>query len=114
MEEIENCCYSYHIMRIKPKIKNIYQSLYISLCFKNSFVHNQVCKKGVGDIRCVVSKKDVEELIIYLPIFEEQMSIVKIISSQDQKIEALEKEVALWEQKKKSLMQLLLTGIVRV
>ncbi|MBQ7256733.1 MAG: restriction endonuclease subunit S [Abditibacteriota bacterium] len=51
---------------------------------------------------------------ILIPSLDEQESIVNILSSQDNKIELLEKELEEWKTKKKSLMQLLLTGIVRV
>lgn len=45
---------------------------------------------------------------------EEQRKIADIISASDEVIEKMEKELQQWKQKKKSLMQLLLTGIVRV
>ncbi|MBO7327177.1 MAG: restriction endonuclease subunit S, partial [Lentisphaeria bacterium] len=43
-----------------------------------------------------------------------QKNIADILSAADKEIDLLEQELAQQEQKKKSLMQLLLTGIVRV
>lgn len=48
------------------------------------------------------------------PSLQEQQAIVDILSAADKEIDLLEQELAQQEQKKKSLMQLLLTGIVRV
>ena len=44
----------------------------------------------------------------------EQTAIVNIFSTADKEIELLQKELEEEKQKKKALMQLLLTGIVRV
>lgn len=48
------------------------------------------------------------------PSKEEQHAISNLLSVVDDKIWLLEQELAQWKQKKKALMQLLLTGIVRV
>ena len=47
---------------------------------------------------------------VLLPSIEEQTAIAKILSTQDKEIELLEKELDLQKQKKKALMQLLLSG----
>ena len=51
---------------------------------------------------------------INLPPLDEQKSIAEILSTQDKEIELLQKQLEEEKQKKKALMQLLLTGIVRV
>ncbi len=48
------------------------------------------------------------------PSLQEQQAIADILSAADKEIDLLEQELAQQEQKKKSLMQLLLTGTVRV
>lgn len=56
-----------------------------------------------------------KKLSIYAPIDKnEQTAIAEILTHQDKEIELLEKELELQKQKKKALMQLLLTGKVRV
>ena len=51
---------------------------------------------------------------IDVPSFEEQQAIANIMLSLEKEIELLQKDLDQEKQKKKSLMQLLLTGIVRV
>lgn len=51
---------------------------------------------------------------VSLPSIKEQKAIAKIIATADQELELLQKDLELEKQKKKALMQLLLSGIVRV
>lgn len=51
---------------------------------------------------------------IKFPPLEEQIAIANILSTQDKEIELLQQDLEQEKQKKKVLMQLLLTGIVRV
>jgi len=51
---------------------------------------------------------------IVLPPYDEQLEIAKILTTADKEINLLYKDVEQEKQKKKALMQLLLTGIVRV
>ena len=62
-----------------------------------------------------ISPTDILEFNIKVPVDnKEQQAIVEILSAADQEIDLLEQELTEQEKKKKSLMQLLLTGIVRV
>ena len=54
------------------------------------------------------------KLKINYPCMQEQVAIVKILLAADKEIELLQKDIEQEKLKKKSLMQLLLTGIVRV
>lgn len=58
--------------------------------------------------------EDFLSVTIAVPSFEEQQEIAKIMLSLEKEIELLQKELDQEKQKKKALMQLLLTGIVRV
>ena len=49
-----------------------------------------------------------------MPEIEEQKEIAKILSTADHEIDLLQKSIEAEKQKKKALMQLLLTGKVRV
>lgn len=51
---------------------------------------------------------------ISFPEYKEQQKVAKILRCKDEEIDLLEEEISYWRQKKKALMQLLLTGIVRV
>ena len=52
--------------------------------------------------------------LIPYPLIEEQTAIAKVLSTADHEIELLRQDIEQEKQKKKALMQLLLTGIVRV
>ncbi len=62
-----------------------------------------------------LTPQEIENLKVNIPDnLKEQQAIADILSAADKEIDLLEQELAQQEQKKKSLMQLLLTGIVRV
>lgn len=54
------------------------------------------------------------KLEVPFPSYEEQIRISNIIRCNDKKLQALAEEVECWKEKKKALMQVLLTGTVRV
>lgn len=61
-----------------------------------------------------ISGKDIEILSINLPPLQEQEAIADILSTADKEIELLRELLEAKKNEKKGLMQLLLTGIVRV
>ena len=70
---------------------------------------------GKGNSIVHIHLPEIKSLKISLPpTIEEQKAIADILSAADKEIDLLEQELVQQEQKKKSLMQLLLTGIVRV
>ena len=72
-------------------------------------------KLASGSTFLEVSKKDVENTKIFIPKdVKEQKAIGSIIGNLDKAIELLEEETKELKQQKKGLMQLLLTGKVRV
>ena len=52
--------------------------------------------------------------VLYPKDKKEQTAIVEVLSTADHEIDLLQKDIEQEKQKKKALMQLLLTGIVRV
>ena len=54
------------------------------------------------------------KLTIDVPRLEEQNAISNVISAMDKELSLIEQDIEQEKQKKKALMQLLLTGIVRV
>ncbi len=61
-----------------------------------------------------LSKVAIKNTQIFLPPLPEQTAIAEILSTVDREIELLQQSIEAEKLKKKSLMQLLLTGIVRV
>ncbi|MCM1271204.1 MAG: restriction endonuclease subunit S [Ruminococcus flavefaciens] len=79
---------------------------------KANFIYKSYAKKAIN--QCSISASEIEKIKFSLPSFPEQNAIAEILSQQDKEIELLDKELELHKQKKKALMQLLLTGKVRV
>ena len=83
--------------------------------FTKSHLFTQQMKSFLsGSVRNSLSFNDICNMYIVLPSIEEQVAIVDVLSKEDKEIELLEKEIEKEKEKKKALMQLLLTGIVRV
>ncbi|MBU9710884.1 restriction endonuclease subunit S [Bacillus tamaricis] len=72
-------------------------------------------KLASGSTFLEISKRDVENTKVFIPQdINEQVAISSIIGNMDNAIELLEEETRALRQQKKGLMQLLLTGKVRV
>lgn len=71
-------------------------------------------KKGSGSTVKGITLSVLKKLKIYYPNLEAQQKIVDFLSNVDKEIELLTKEVNQLKKQKKGLMQLLLTGKVRV
>lgn len=72
-----------------------------------------VANYGARHDRISISDGDFFDMPIPLPTKEEQNYIAKVLSAADREIELLQQDIEQEKQKKKALMQLLLTGIVR-
>lgn len=77
---------------------------------------NAVRKYEEGTVyeRMAVKPEDFLKFEIMLPSIEEQKAISQVLSLYDAEIDLLKKDLDQEKQKKKALMQLMLTGIVRV
>ncbi len=73
-----------------------------------------VANYGARHDRISISDDDFFDMPIPLPTKEEQNYISKVLSTADREIELLQQDIEQEKRKKKALMQLLLTGIVRV
>lgn len=68
-----------------------------------------------GSTRTRISRKELLSLPVPLPAGgDEQRTRVELLEAQDQIVNLLEDELAQWGKKRRALMQLLLTGLVRV
>lgn len=92
----------------KPELYN--EFLYYAI----DTVLPELLKKAAGNTFKEISKSDVAKTVINIPCIEEQKAIAVCLMNFDREIELLEQELEAWQQKKKALMQLLLTGLVRV
>lgn len=109
----------------------IMSPLYTAFCISSTEVSTKFLKyyfqsscwyryiKGVANYgarhdRISISDGDFFNMPIALPLKEEQIAIAEVLATADHEIDLLQKDIEQEKQKKKALMQLLLTGIVRV
>ena len=87
---------------------------YAAHYFRGEVFRIALNKISQGITRFNLSKNGLSKMSLTLPPIEEQLAIAQILSTVDKEIEFLKKGIEQEKLKKKSLMQLLLTGIVRV
>jgi type I restriction enzyme S subunit len=83
-------------------------------CFQSSFVKNQMNFLANGMKVFGLSKNSFAKIRIVYPEIKEQKAIANILFLADNEIDLLSKELEEWRIAKKALMQVLLTGIVRI
>ena len=95
--------------------KNVCREYLANYLMRWDFI-NAVRKYEEGTVyeRMAVKPEDFLKFEIFLPQLEEQTAIAEVLSAADREIELLRQDIEQEKQKKKALMQLLLTGIVRI
>lgn len=89
-------------------------SKYVFYTMFSESISRQIKKILVGTNYPAINAEDVKNLLIPLPPLSEQIAIADILFTADKEIALLKKELEETKLQKKALMQLLLTGIVRV
>ena len=102
----------YITFEVSPKVNREFLAHYL---MRWDFI-NAVRKYEEGTVyeRMAVKPSDFLKFEFLCPEIAEQTAIAEILSTADREIELLEQSIKAEKQKKKALMQLLLTGIVRV
>ncbi len=99
------------IMRFKEQLQ---AELFLQYATTQEYF-NKLQSLAGGSTRTRISRKELEKLKVKLPKEDKRARLINdFFKQQDRILITLEKELEQWQQKKKSLMQLLLTGIVRV
>ncbi len=96
-----------------PEIDRIFLKYYFQSSCWYKYVKG-VANYGARHDRISISDEDFFEIPIPLPTKDEQTAIAQVLSTADREISLLRQDIEQEKQKKKALMQLLLTGIVRV
>lgn len=78
------------------------------------YLYYLLCSKNIPNDGYCRHLKYLKEFTYLIPNRDEQSRVVTIMSSMDREIELISADLEMEKQKKKALMQLLLTGIVRV
>ena len=114
MQDIQDACYSYHILRLRPYDKlDLNYSAYM---LKTADFEQQIrfLSEGSGK-RYVISLKNFREIRIRIPSdIREQEAIGLRIATMDNEISSLEAELQKYKFLKQGMMQKLLTGQIRL
>ena len=102
-EDLENCVYSYHLMRFRPIID--IDILYSHYFCNITSVLNQLSKLATGSTRFTISVKSFSSIIVNLPCIDEQKKIANYLSNIDYKIESVTKQISQTQTYKKGLLQ---------
>ena len=105
----KTCCTSQAILGITPQKELVNEYLYYVLVNENVRLKSFSQASSQPNI----NKKIVEDVLIKLPSLSEQKAIVEILSTADREIDLIQKFIEAEKQKKKALMQLLITGKAR-
>ena len=106
----EDCTINQQINAIIPNDSNYYEYLYYHLTFNTPYILTFAGKSATA----IINKSTFEEIDITIPPLDEQKAIADILSKADEEINLLNKQLDLYTEQKKGLMQNLLTGKVRV
>ncbi len=101
----------FHVLRCKPLIHNLFM-FYHTVTDKFRLKLENEMTGSAGQKRVQISS--IAQYYIDVPPIEEQAAIVNLLSTIDNEIELLTSSLDQEKQKKKALMQLLLSGVVRV
>ena len=102
-----------HTILCRPQA-GLFAAGWLGYYVNSEVFHNQLIPLVCGVKVSSISKKEIVKTNIAVPSLEEQRAIVDILSAVDKEIALLHEAIEQEKQKKKALMQLLLTGIVRV
>ena len=102
-----------HTMLCRPK-EQLFSDGWLGFYMNSEAYHKQLIPYIAGVKVMAISKSNIVKTYIAIPSKAEQAAIVEILSIADHEIDLIQKSIEAEKQKKKALMQLLLTGAVRV
>lgn len=102
-----------HTMLCRPK-EQLFSDGWLGFYMNSEAYHKQLIPYIAGVKVMAISKSNIVKTYIAIPSKAEQAAIVEILSTADHEIDLIQKFIEAEKQKKKALMQLLLTGKVRV
>jgi type I restriction enzyme S subunit len=101
------------VIRGRPII-NALDNTFKRYCFRSNLVRNQIIKGGQGAVRTNIGQGDLSQVKIVLPPLQEQKAIAALLGKWDEAIHKNQQLIAQKEERKKWLMQNLLTGKMRL
>jgi len=109
----EDVVFGGFVIRGRPTT-NAIDNIYKRYCLRSVVVRSQIIKGGQGAVRTNIGQSDLSQIRIPLPPLPEQKAIARILSTWDTAIHKTGQLIVQKEQRKKWLMQNLLTGKKRL
>ncbi|WP_289028172.1 restriction endonuclease subunit S [uncultured Paraglaciecola sp.] len=100
----------FSVITPKKNVSGDYLYHYLFSCH----ITGQINALVVGSNYPAINSSDVSGLKVYIPCYDEQKKIAKVLNNADESLAQLEQQLADLKQEKKALMQQLLTGKRRV
>ncbi|WP_119394471.1 restriction endonuclease subunit S [Salinibius halmophilus] len=100
----------FSVLTPKKDVSGDYLYHYLFSCH----ITGQINALVVGSNYPAINSSDVSGLKVYIPCYDEQKKIAKVLNNADESLAQLEQQLADLKQEKKALMQQLLTGKRRV
>jgi type I restriction enzyme S subunit len=112
-ESDEKVVFGGFVIRGKEK-ESLIDNLFKRYCYRSSILRRQIIRNGQGAVRANIGQGELSKINIPLPPLSEQKRIAEVLSTWDQAIQLTEQLIRQKEQRKKWLMQNLLTGKMRL
>ena len=112
LERIENTYLNSFCFGFRPCV--VFDPYYLAYMFRSNSVRQQIVIGAQGISRFNISKSRTMQITISVPEMQEQKRLGKLFKNLDDLITLYQRKLETEQQRKKSLMKLLLTGIVRV
>lgn len=113
LEPINDCVFSGFVLRARPKKTGIVKE-YNIYCYSSAIMRHEITRKSSMTTRALTNGTLLGEVNINLPNQKEQEKIAEILQEQDRLIELKEKLTEEKKKQKQYLMEVLLTGKVRL
>jgi type I restriction enzyme S subunit len=109
---IKNVAIGRTINILRPKSEDLYSTIYVSY-YINQILKSKIASLAKGVSISNVYNSDLKTLEINLPTLSEQQKIASFLSTVDEKINLLKKQLTLLEQYKKGVMQKIFSREIR-
>lgn len=114
LQTMDNTYLNSFCFGFRPHDTKRLSSLYLAYWFRTNQGRALMVRLAQGSTRYNLSKESFKKTQLLLPSYEEQQEIANILTLADKEIDLLRQKLAKLEEQKKGLMQVLLTGKVRL
>lgn len=112
-EDLENVLCGYHLALLRPR-HHLIDSTFLAKLFAENGISHRLSTLANGVTRYGLTNAALRHLRISLPSLAEQRKIAAVLNTADEEVVQLKSQLAALRRQKQGLMQVLLTGKVRV